>query len=194
ASTPRACACAIREGRARPRAPDPASADAPPPSGAGAPQALGCAIRAPWWWPCPSPLLAGRRREVDAKRVPLELCAFRGRFDKGTRQNEVASPGSHLQHELVPIPDELHLLLRGEGQVERQHVSAVLAADAVRAAAIKEARGIVRGEERGPESSQHLEADDLAIEERDGPDGYRRERFLAERLLAPLCFLPRLAG
>src|SRR5206468_1048537 len=77
-------------------------------------------------------------------------------------------------------------------QVERQHVSAVLAAHAVRAAAIKEARGIVRGEERGPESSQHLEADDLAIEERDGPDGYRRERFLDERLVAPLCFLPRL--
>src|SRR5207245_8555056 len=107
-------------------------------------------------WPCSSPLVAGGCREVDAERVPLELCAFRGRFDKGARQHQVAPPRAHLEDELVTVPQELRLLLRRERQVEREHVAAVPTAHAVRAAAVEELRGILLGEERRPELSQHL--------------------------------------
>src|SRR2546430_6476576 len=129
-----------------------------------------------------SPLVARGCREVDPERVPLELCAFGGRFHKGARQDEVASPRSDLQDELVSVPQELHLLLRRERQVEREHVAAVLATHAVRTPAVEELRGILVGEERRPELPQHLEPYDLVIEEGNGPHRDRRERLLDERL------------
>src|SRR5439155_17117655 len=105
---------------------------------------------------------------------------------------QVAPPRSDLQNELVTVPQELHLLLRSKGQVERQHVATVLAAHAIRSAAVVEARRILVREERSPELPQHLEPDHLAIEERHGPDRHGRERFLDERLIAALRLLPGL--
>src|SRR5207244_7278713 len=93
--------------------------------------------------------------------------------------------------ELVAVSQELHLLLRRERQVEREHVAAVLTPHAVRTAAVEEARRIVLREERRPELPQHLEPHDLAVEERHGPHRDRRERLLDERLVSTLRLLPR---
>src|SRR5207253_9473642 len=118
------------------------------------------------WWPFVIPLFAGPSGEVDPQRIALELCSSRLGFDKGPRQHEVAPPRADLQHELVAVAQEAHLLLRRERQVERQDVAAVLAPNPVRPAAIEEGRGVALLKERRGDLAQHLETDHLAVEER----------------------------
>src|SRR5205823_8247703 len=124
----------------------------------------GRALRAQSWWPFVIPLFAGPSGEVDPQRIALELCSSRLGFDKGARQHEVAPPRANLQHELVAVPQEAHLLLRSEGQLEREDVGAVLSPYAVRPAAVEEGRRVALLEERGSDLAQHLEADHLAVE------------------------------
>src|SRR6185369_3129608 len=68
-----------------------------------------------------------RCRETHLQYAIFHFGTLRRRVQQQAGQDEITAPRADLQHELVAVARQRHVVLGREGQLERQDVAAVLA-------------------------------------------------------------------